>query len=224
MKEKLERAFYLFVRAVVRIFVPRSRTVWDRPFDGEPSIFVCNHARTSGPVTVCAFFDLCNEISPWIIGNMLSAKELPSYARSDYWWAQGKWYTKLLDYTIPYLAALVVPPVLRGARGIPVYHDQRVMRTFRRSVEAMKAGRSIVLFPEKPVGYKEYASDLATGFFSLARLYHRSTGKRVNFYPTYIDHDNRLIHVYPPVAYDPAIPQEEQRAHIIQYLTDDIVK
>ena len=36
---------YRVLRGVAKHFVKKSETVWDVPYDGEPAVFVPNHAR-----------------------------------------------------------------------------------------------------------------------------------------------------------------------------------
>lgn len=177
------------------------KTVWKSPFDGNPSIFVCNHDRAWGPIAMCAHFDLYKEVRPWINSQVLSAREIPSYVREDFWWPRDKWYTKILDYTVAYIIALILPPILRGSACVPVHHDSGVMSTLRGSVDALQSGNHIILFPEHPTGYKQYGEGVFSGFTSIGRLLKRRTGQAVNFYPTYVDWKAHEIRVGDPVTY-----------------------
>ena len=216
---------FRFLRWVLRVVLRRRETVWSKPFDGEKAaIFVCNHDRAYGPIAMCAHFDLCEDVRPWINAEVLSARELPSYVRKDYWWPPDKWYTKILDYTLAYIYALILPPILRGSACIPIYHDTKVMSTLRSSVDALKNGKHIVLFPEHPTGYCQYSSDVFSGFVSLGRLLYRRAGQVVNFYPTFIDWKGREIRIGDPIPYDHEIDFDLQTENISAAVADHFRK
>ncbi|MEG0833332.1 MAG: hypothetical protein RSG78_04870, partial [Oscillospiraceae bacterium] len=110
------------------------------------------------------------------------------------------------------------PPLFRGSGGIPVYHDMRVMQTFRESAEKLKSGKNIIIFPEKPVGYNEYSKELSTGFTSIARHLLREGCKPPKFYPVHIDWKRKKITVGSPVSYDPNLPVKEESIAIVSKL------
>jgi hypothetical protein len=139
---------------------------------------------------------------------------MPAYVRGDFWWPRDRWYTKILDYTAAYIAALLLPAILRGSACIPVYHDSGVITTLKDSVDALKNGHPIILFPEHPTGYREYGRDVMTGFTSLGKLTQRRTGQAVKFYPTYIDWKARKIYVAAPLTYDKDLPHADQEEAI----------
>lgn len=194
--------FFEFLRKAIMFFTGPMDTIWQEEFDGEPSIFVCNHDRAYGPIAMCVQFDHCKELRPWINHEVLSFKTMPPYVRQDYWYPPDKWYTKILDYTAAYFYSLIIPPIMRGSACIPVYHDTKVMSTLRASVDAIRQGHHIMLFPEHPSGYGEYSADVFTGFVSLGRLVQRRTGKTVSFYPTFVDWKAREIRVGAPIRYN----------------------
>lgn len=201
--------YYRFLRRVVQLFTRKMNTLWAKPFDEAPSIFVCNHDRAYGPIAMCAHFDHYKDVRPWINAPVLSAKETPAYVRQDFWWKPGKWYSWLLDHTVAYIVALILPPILRGSGCVPVYHDTRVMNTLKDSIQALNDGIDIILFPEHPSGYKQYESEIVSGFVSIGRLYYRRTKQILNFYPTYICKDKHTITVGEPIPYEPELSAED---------------
>ncbi|NLH01162.1 MAG: hypothetical protein GX488_04550 [Clostridiales bacterium] len=204
-----QSGYYRFLKNIVLLCTKPMETIWDVPFEGKPSVFVCNHDRAYGPIAMCAHFELSSDIRPWINAQVLSAKEAPAYIRQDYWWDADKWYAPVMDYTAAYACALILPPILRGSGCIPVYHDTGVISTLRQSVKMLSEGKHILLFPEHPTGYRTYGERIFDGFVSVGRLYYAKTKETVNFYPTYVDWENKVIRVGRPVAYDPEIKYEE---------------
>ncbi len=214
--EHRQGGLFRFLRKAIRFFTGPMETIWEEPFSGKPSVFVANHDRTYGPIAMNVQFELCQNTRSWINAQTLSAKELPSYIRGDYWWPQDKWYTKILDYTLAYLCALILPLILRGSDCVPVYHDTGVVDTLRRSIKTLADGKNLLLFPEHPTGYHTYGEKIFDGFLSVGRLYYARKKEIVNFYPTYVDWKNRVIKVGKPIPYEPTVKYEEQVASVTE--------
>ncbi len=74
-------------------------------------------------------------------------KDVPEYAFRDFWSQKPKWthpFYKLLSYIIAPLSACV----FTNARTIGVYHDTRILSTFKNTVKKLQEGKSVVIFPE----------------------------------------------------------------------------
>lgn len=203
--ERRQGRLFRLLRLVIALFTPRMETVWEEPFSGAPSVFVCNHDRAFGPIAMCVHFPLCREIRPWINAQVLSPRETPQYVREDYWWNPDKWTAPIFDYSLAYLMALLIPPILRGADSVPVYHDAGVMATLRASVKTLSDGKHLLLFPERPTGYHQYDTEIFDGFVSVGRLYYKRSRERVHFYPAFVDWESKKITVGKPLVYDPSV-------------------
>lgn len=211
-----QSALFRFARGAVRIVTPRMETQWEAPFAGHPSVFVCNHDRAYGPIAMCGHFQLCSDIRPWVNAQVLSAREMPEYVRTDFWWRPDRWYSKILDHTLAYLYALILPPILRGSDCIPVYHDTGVMATLKESMQYLSDGKLLLLFPEHPAGYGEYEDKIFDGFVSVGRLMYNRRKELVDFYPSYVDWKKRKIFIGEPLRYDPEEDYKAQTAAITQ--------
>ena len=209
---------YRILRWLCKTFSRRMHTEWTVPFDKEPCVFVVNHAGAWGPIDMCAKFELRDECRPWFNAAVMDPKEVPAYVRQDYWWKPGCALEPFFNATLPYIAAAVLPPILRSAPGVPVYHDARVMTTMRQSVRLLKEGRYIIIFPEQPSGWRSHHTWINTGFLQLAVLYFRSTGRNLNFWPVHIDRKERKILVGAPVAMDVSVPLEDQKEALSEKL------
>jgi len=194
------------------------RADWALPFTGEPSVFVCNHAGAKGPVQICARFPLADELHPWMNAQVLHPREVPAYVRQDYWWKPESRWAPLLTRTLPYVAAAVLPPILRTAPAVPVYHDMRVMRTLRESLRVLQAGEHLVIFPEQPSGYRAHRHTLNSGFLRVAQAYARVTGEALAFWPVRIDTAERVFHIGRPLYYNPAVSLEAQADALLEGL------
>ena len=206
---------YTVLRGAIRAFSPDMTTEWAQPFDGAPSVFCPNHAGVFGPIDICAHFPLRDQCHPWYNAGMATPKEVPAYVRQDYWWRPGCKLEPLYNATLPYLAAVLIPPILKSTPGVPVYHDARVLKTFRQSVEHLRAGEHLVIFPQQPSGYKSHHMWINKGFLQIAPMAYRSLGLALKFYPVHIDHQKRRISVGEPVAFDPNVKLKDQEQRLL---------
>lgn len=207
---------YTFLRGTARVVLPNMTTTWATEFDGAPSVFCPNHAGALGPIDMCCFFPLNESCRPWFNAAVMDPKQVPAYVRQDYWWRPGCRLEPLYNATLPYLAAAVLPPILRSVPGVPVYHDMQVIKTFRKSIEFLKQGLHLVIFPQQPSGYGSHHQELNKGFLQLAPMAYRTLGLCLKFYPVHIDHAKHTIAVGEPVQFDPEVKLQEQERRLIE--------
>ena len=216
------KRFYQFVTGTVRLFSHRVRTEWEVPFEEGPCVFAVNHVGVTGPVDMCAKFSQRDNLRLWINEEMIDAKKVPAYVRKDFWWKPNGFFAPVLNATVPYLAALFMPPILRSVNHIPVYHDQRIMLTLRESVRALQREEHLLLFPEQPGGRRSPGRRINTGWLRLGELFYRNSGRALKIYPVHVDNKKHVIRVAAPVYYDPARRFSEQEKELAEKLTAGI--
>lgn len=212
-----ERTF-IMLRGLIRFFTPKFTTEWETPFEGEACVFIGNHCGAWGPIDMVSKFPLCEECRAWMNHDMVEPKLLPAYVRQDYWWRPGCKLEWLYTRTIPYIAAAIIPPVLRTAPTVLVYHDVRVMTTMRQSLRLLKDGKHLIIFPEQPSGFGSHHDWINTGFLQIAPMYYKATGKALKFYPVHIDYNDHVFRVSKPIAYDPEKTLDEQTPELVRVL------
>ena len=71
----------------------------------------------------------------------------------------------------------------------------KMIHTIRKSIEVLKEGNNILIFPE--TGIPEYSltsvTDFYSGFASLGAFFQKKTGKPLCFCPVYIDELHHII-------------------------------
>lgn len=209
---------YRCLSTVYRVCSRKMKAEWAVPFTDEPSVFVVNHAGAYGPMDMCTKFPLKDNCLIWCNDGMCHADTVPAYVRQDYWWKPGCWAEPLLNATLPNIAAAVVPPVLNGAPIIPVYHDNRVLLTARKTLRALKDGKHVVIFPEQPSGWKSHHMWINTGFLFIGEQYAKLTGKALKFWPVHLDRKARVFRIAAPISYDLARSLEEQKQELADKL------
>ena len=204
---------YRILRGVAKVFTPKMETTWAEPFDGTPSVFCPNHAGAMGPVDMCVHFELKDQSHPWFNAAVADLRQMPAYVRQDYWWKPGCKMEWLYNATLPYLGAAVLPPIMRTVPGVPVYHDMQVIKTFRKSIEFLKKGEHLIIFPQQPSGYGSHYMELNQGFLQIAPMAWRTLGLKLKFYPVHIS--KRTIAVGKPVQFEPEVPLKDQQQRLI---------
>lgn len=187
----------------------------------EPVILVGNHSQMHGPIAVELYCP--GSHCTWCAGQMMHLKEVPGYAFQDFWSQKPKWTHpgyKLLSYVI----APVSVCVFNNANTIPVYRDARIISTFKKTVNALMEGTSVVVFPEHDVKYNHILYDFQDKFIDVARLYGKKSGKALNFVPMYIAPNLKKIYFGKPIPFCPANPMAEERERICTYLMRQITE
>ena len=210
------------VRYCVRPFLKVRETVYAEPVGEEPVIFLANHLGAVGPMYMAATFPLRDQVAIWCNEGMMDEKLIVEYVRGDWWWHPESKLAPLYSATIPYIARLIVPKVLRSAPTIAVCRDARVMTTMRQSIKALKEGKHLVIFPELPTGHGEHAEQLQMGWINLVSMYNKATGKNIRMIPVFIDETSGTFNVCKGITADPEIPVKEQADSIERYIAAGI--
>jgi hypothetical protein len=200
---------FRILRRTVRLFVKKYKLYGTENLPEEPCVLVGNHSQAYGPLA--AEYCMPRESYIWCVGEMLNRKEIPAYAFKDFWEnnkpPRTHWFYKMLGHLIAPLAAYA----LSNAHTVPVYRDNRVVTTFRRSVDLLEEGADIVIFPEKVDPYNAIIGEFNEYFAFLARIYYQKTQKALRFTPMYIAPNLNSIHFGKPVCYN---PEGDDRAEI----------
>ena len=212
-------ALYRLIRRIVWWISPKYELSGTENLPDEPCVIVSNHAQALGTIAAELYPPRPHYI--WCTGEVLNRKELPDYVMMDWWHMKPK-ATRWLYRLFSHLIARPLSYVLSHAHTIAVYHDARIVTTFRRSMELLKAGADIVIFPESREPYNGLIWKFHEHFPDLAKLYYRRTGTALCFVPMYIAPRLNRICFGEPIRYDPDAPDDEERARICTAMMDAI--
>lgn len=219
MEKKYGASVYPFVKWAVKTVSPKMEAVGLENIPDEPVIFVANHCQMYGPIA-------CELYAPgkhyiWCAGEMMDRKTVPEYAFQDFWsqkpqWTQG-WF-RLLSHIIAPLSECV----FTNADTIGVYHDTRILSTFKQTVAKLLEGAHVVIFPEHDVRRNHIIYDFQNRFIDIARLYYKRTGKALCFVPMYIAPRLGKMYLGEPVRFSPEAELSQERARICDTLMERI--
>ena len=207
MPERRISPLYKLIKALVRLFYGKTKVVGAENLPDAPCIVVGNHCQMNGPIAV--ELDFPGRHWTWCAGEMMHLREVPAYAFRDFWSAKPKavrWLFRIASYLIAPLAVCV----FNNADCIGVYHDTRILSTFRETVEKLQDGASVVIFPEHDPPRNNILSDFQDRFVTVARQYYRRSGKPVSFVPMYLAPAFKTMYLGEPVVFDPDAPSKAE--------------
>lgn len=219
MEEKKTPWQYRLVRFLIRLFSPRFKLVGTEKLPGEPCVIVGNHSQMYGPIAGELYMPMPHCI--WCAGEMMRREEVADYAYRDFWSGKPRavrWFYRLLSRAIVPLSVLI----FNNAHTVPVYHDTRLITTFRVSMEKLRQGYSVIIFPEHYTERNNIVHDFQNKFIDLARFYYKKTGKELEFVPLYVAPRLKTLFFGEPTRFRPDVPIAEERRRISEYLMDAI--
>ena len=219
MTEKKPSVLFKIIKWLVKVFYPKAQVDGAENLPDEPVIIVGNHCQMNGPIVGELYVP--NEPYIWCAGEMMHLKDVPAYAFRDFWSQKPKWthpFYKLLSYIIAPLAVCL----FNNARTIGVYHDARLLSTFKDTVKKLQEGKRVVIFPEHDVKYNHIVYDFQDRFIDVAKLYYKKTGKELAFVPMYIAPKLKKLCLGKPVRFRAGEPMDTERSRISAYLMDEV--
>lgn len=215
------KALYLFIKSCVRVFYPKILVEGKGNLPNEECIIVGNHCQMNGPIACELYFPI--KRYTWCAGEMMHLKEVPAYAFRDFWSKKPKyikWFYKILSYIIAPLSVCV----FNNAETIGVYHDARIISTFKETSAKLCRGDSVVIFPEYEKEYNNIIYDFRDRFIDIAKIHYRKTKKEIKFVPLYIAPKLKKMYIGKPISFCSQNPIEEERQRIKTYLMEEITR
>ena len=221
MEDKKISPVYRGIRWLVRLFSPKIQVVGRENLPEEPCVIVGNHSQMYGPIAGELYTPGKHYI--WCAGEMMHWKEVPDYAFEDFWSGKPKavrWFFRLLSYLITPLSVCV----FNNAHTIPVYHDTRLISTYRESIVKLQEGNTMVIFPEHHVKHNNILCEFQDKFIDLARFYYKKTGKELSFVPMYLTPKLKKMIFGLPIRFRSEAPIAEERRRICDELMEQITQ
>ena len=221
MDTKKTSGAYRAVKWIVRALFPK---MWVEGLENIPeggAIIVGNHAHAYGPFAVELF--LGSNRYTWCAAEMMNLKEVPAYTFQDFWSMKPK-YTHFFYRIASYLIAPLSVLIFNNANTIPVYHDARVMTTFRQTLRFLREGKNIVIFPEHTVPRNNIVYDFQDRFIDVAKMYYNQTGRELSFVPMYTAPRLKKMILGKPIRYRANASMDEERQRICEELMEAVTR
>ena len=185
--------FLRFCRFFFNIFVRKYKSEVKIP--EKPTVYLCRHLHTHGPIKV--YQSLPFDVHSYVLKNFFTFKScLNQFGGYTFTVKHKKKGLGLVFAKIgAFFASLVVAPLVRSTKAIPVYRGGNdSIKTYRKSMEYLDKGESIMIYPD--VDYTasaDKASEIYTGFLFLDKLYYNKHKEHLDFVVVRLDTENKRI-------------------------------
>ena len=165
-----KKVSFKLARLLVKILYHRPKMVFlGDEFNDGPFLFIVNHCGTKTPPKIECYFP--RDFYMWGTYEMtLGLKSVHHYLVHTFYHQKKKW---------PLLFAAIVGTIFapfanmfyQGMRIIPTYRDSRFMLAIKNSINVIKKGKAIIIYPEDSTyGYKDEIEDFFSGYLTFCRL------------------------------------------------------
>jgi len=179
-----------------------------------PAVFVANHLGAWGPIAVMASLPV--RLYPWIIGDMMDPERAAAYLNMDFTEKQLHLRPPLSRILSRWLTKITIP-MFEAIGCIPVWEGEKLHETYRRSLEYLRAGRFLLIFPEdahQPLDNRYKMSPFMKGFTRLGELYYQQSGESLRFYPVSVHAETRRVQVGMAISFNSNNPLPQERLRL----------
>lgn len=199
MNHNFYGVFFRIVRFFLRLGYPKYSLQLSQPLT-EPVVFVSHHQNLFGPFVTLLWFP--KSLHAWILDVFLEQRTCyQQYV--DYTFTKRHGMNTVLAKICAFPLSFFISKLLSSGGGIPVFRGSRkIIGTFRKSVEALKKGESIVIFPD--IDYSDTSSsmkEMYEGFLYLEKYYFNDTGKHLCFVPLFASKNKKVIIADKPIYF-----------------------
>ena len=185
---------------------------------GNGGVILSNHEGTDAPMSLEIYLD--KPVRMWGAHEMNSGVvKMYKYQSRVYYHEKKHWNLHLAR-----LFCLIASPLTnlfyKGLNLISTYRDVRFRKTIRESIEALKAGDNIVIFPEDSAkGYLEELEGFYAGFVVLAEVC-KKQGMDLPIYVSYFRKKDLTYIIDAPVLYSELSKNGETKEEISRRLVN----
>ena len=185
---------------------------------GNGGVILSNHEGTDAPMSLEIYLD--KPVRMWGAHEMNSGVvKMYKYQSRVYYHEKKHWNLHLAR-----LFCLIASPLTnlfyKGLNLISTYRDVRFRKTIRESIEALKAGDNIVIFPEDSAkGYLEEVEGFYAGFVVLAEVC-KKQGMDLPIYVSYFRKKDLTYIIDAPVLYSELSKNGETKEEISRRLVN----
>ena len=215
MIPKEKQPVFSLVRRILQLFFKRPRIIHFGEKIGEPAIVLCNHLAMKGPVINELYLPV--PTIKWGAGEMLGDYKMRYQYLRNVFYMQKKHYGAVGATLLAAVCAAVSKYFYKGMNVIPTWHDGRLINTIRHSINVLKNGSSVLIFPENSDrGYHDVLTEFHAGFVTLAECYYQKTKRDIPIYPVYYHKKKNVMAIGQPLYVQELVKQGLKRAQIAE--------
>jgi len=210
---------YFVTRFFVRPWLGRWTVEVEPP--QRPSVFVCSHSNMLGPLVTQCYLPFPTRL--WALHVFLTREGCRKQYR-DYTFSQRMGMPRPLAGALAWAVSGYVSALLRSIRAIPVYRGMaKLGDTFRETLAALRAGDSVLVFPD--VDYTDESDgigEMYDGFLLVDRLWSRESEEPLDFIPLRMDAARRRLTAGKAVRFDRSADRKQEMKRVKEALRQEI--
>lgn len=184
----------------MRLFKRKPRVTYLGEKPQGTCIILSNHSAASGPVTHELYFP--DNMRMWGTYEMCFGMKMRREYLRDTYFQKKKGFSKSAARFCTAFAAPFMALFYKGMQMLPTYPDARLKNTVDESVELLRGGIDVIIFPEDSSdGYHDVLKNFFGGFWLLAKRYHETTGEDIQIVDLYYHRKTNQIVVAEPKSY-----------------------
>ncbi len=217
-KAKKRKLYFRILKKLMRIKYKQPNF----KFLGEPmtngAIVLSNHEGTDAPMSLEIYYDA--PMRMWGAHEMNSGLiNMYKYQTKVYYHEKKHWNLGLAR-----LFCLIASPLTNlfysGFGLISTYRDTRLVKTLRESIDSLKQGDNVIIFPEDSTnGYLEHLEGFHAGFVLLAEQCYKK-GINAPIYVSYYKKSTKTYIFDKPVYYSELLEQYKTKEEIAKKLCE----
>ena len=198
-KKKKRKAYFEFMKKIMKVKYKQPKFIFLGDEIENSSIILSNHEGTDAPMALEIYLD--RPIRMWGAHEMNSGlRAMYKYQTKVYYHEKKHWNLHLAR-----LFCLIASPLTnlfyKGLNLISTYQDARLKKTIKESMEAIKRGESVVIYPENSEkGYLAELEGFHYGFLILAESCLKQ-GIDLPIYVTYFRKSDKVYIIDKPIKY-----------------------
>lgn len=210
---------FKLARGLVKLLYPRPKYRFLGEGFGEgPFIFIANHSGSNTPTRVECYFP--KDFYMWgTYETTVGFKSLHKYLIHTYYHQKKK---------VPLLFASIIGTIFapfaymffQEMRIIPTYTDHRFITTIKASMNVIKDGKAIVIYPEDSSdGYKEKIEKFYNGFLAIGEIA-KKRGYDLPIFVSYYHKKQREFIIDKPISYSALMEKYNNQDDASNYLRE----
>ena len=215
---KKKKVWFNCLKAFLKIFIRKPKFVYLQDKPDKSSIILGNHVGAKAPLSYELYFDCSFRI--WGTHEMNDGLKSVYKYLSEVYFYQKKHINKFFSKLISIIAAPLANLFYKGLQLIPTYRDYRLRKSIKESVEVLKEGQNVIIFPEDSSdGYHDNLKSFFSGYMLLARQCYKN-GLDVKIYLSYFVKEKRTFVMDKPIRYSEILKMNKSDKEISKMFCD----
>lgn len=209
---------FRFYKGFLKLFKQKSLFVDLGDGSEQPGVMLCNHVSTKAPLSIELFLDRPTRM--WGAHEMNRGIIQTYKYQTKVYYHEKKGWPLWLARIFCLLASPLTSLFYTGINLIETFRDVRFHKTIRESIETLKKGVNVVIFPEDSTnGYLDELEGLHNGFLVMLEACYKR-GMDIPVYATYFCKQNGIHMIDKPIMYSELIKDSATKNDIAKRLCD----